>query len=1240
MMKYLLVILFFVSPIYADSRRGMSIDALLQQSGRSSSAGFQRNSNQKTPEQERSQMLQNLRIDRTNSGILEERMKARREAAEKPEPKPKPKPKEDPKEDDKKGEEKDKKEDKPNRDEVIRQYKADVAKLGSNVVLGEWAEVKTYLESLPDDDARNAYQRILRQLGSATRVSPRSELSTLGAESHSQPQYLRPHEILDLSDTAKKKPDDSAIESIADLMKDIAPLPESFFDSLRKGTRYFGLKDHETRALTAKLLLAAGLVDEATEFIPDEKEARDKKDYASLNLLAQYHAEADQAEKGKTHLPTAWDLCIEIIGQEKAPLDQRGAALYRALALVPRLDGSVGEDWLAQTFSNTSTEGFEILSAVGTLTAQTRKHRSPDYRLKQLELQGAAAQALLAGQSELKPWVEILTLFVRNWNAEAARTYQNDSDSSRPELRWDNYGNQYYADDPYRYRSNQDRAFIPSTKILKTLPSSEWLEHIDMPIRLDHLEVATRLLLKVKEEKKSFPLLEQLAAHRRDKAESLVREMIEVWAENNNPNKNDRYRSRYSYFYGYNQVAESIPLTRSRQERNLKQLGDLNQRIKSLKLEESFEEELADAFIQAHSKAEVWRLESMESVFGPMDELDPDTIASLLRRMRINLAGLWPNPKVQQQNNTKRTDKELKAQVFHGYEVAQRLCADAIKKHPDSWALEIQLASLAYEESNYRATLGSHPDHSAIKVKALDELEVAAKRYIATLPLEKSAEESVEPLMTWFYAAIGSPALSALKGHHQPVPSALPKIKAAIQSIPKESRERHIAEFSKAIDQRLPNVGPDLKYRYLESALSIVDDHEEIEEMAKIFQYYRDLNAEIKLDAQLDGDDQIDAEKPFGLKVNLLHTREIEREAGGFSKYLINQNSSRYAYNYGRPTEDYRDKFEKSSRGILEEHFEVMSLTFHDPKVEARTASELGWTLTPYAYFLLKAKGPEVDTIPSLKIDLDFLDTSGSVILPVASAAIPIDASQSTGSRPYRDLNLTMILDERDVEELNIVALDVRAAGHGLMPDLDELIELPIPGLTLVDTEDRLLQVEQLDAETDDLAPLSTHEWRLSFEPADGETLPLEFQFPAVLATLSEKQGEGLTLQRFDDVDLVAVEAATPLLGGVEQKASWLGWLWLVPVVAVLVWWRCRKKPEVAQVTGPELPEQINPISILTYLENIYEAKSLKKADNQKLSEEIAGLKKDAFAPKSKPPSEGELKRLAYRWKHTVGSQK
>ncbi|MEM7601009.1 MAG: hypothetical protein AAF357_06290, partial [Verrucomicrobiota bacterium] len=561
--------------------------------------------NDRTPEEERTQMLQALSLDRTNSGILESRLQYQRAEKKKAETLDvKPVEAETAKDeaeslleeasgktdaDPEPANETPKKE--PTKQEKLSQYRQDVATLKTNVVLGFWPKVKAYLETLSDRDAKTAHSRILSQLGSTANVSPREELEGLGARSHSQAQYVRPLEILSLSDVAKQVPDDSTIELLANLIKQQLPLPELFFNELKQGTVYFGLGSHEAKVKTADLLLASGLVDRATEFLPELETAVEKEDYAALNLLARYHAAAHYVEMGESHLPEAWSLCLDVIGANDAPLDQRAKALYRALALVPELEGETGDEWLAKTFAKASTEGFEILSSVGTLTAQTRDHRDPHFRLEQLKLQSAAASALLGNSDDqLKPWQEILTLYVRNWIAESDRSYEmHDANVMRPQQRYDNFGNVYYEQVSRTYRSNQIPP-VEADELLKIRPDELWLELIDPPVRLDFLASASTLLLQEKDEEAAFVMLKSLATERPEKTKQLVRRMIQVWAENNNPNEQQNYQSQYYYYSRYNQVAESIPLTRSKQERNLINLSSFVSSVRSLELDDSFEE--------------------------------------------------------------------------------------------------------------------------------------------------------------------------------------------------------------------------------------------------------------------------------------------------------------------------------------------------------------------------------------------------------------------------------------------------------------------------------------------------------------------------------------------------------------------------------------------------------------------------------------------------------------------------
>src|SRR5258708_11115046 len=128
----------------------------------------------------------------------------------------------------------------------------------------------------------------------------------------------------------------------------------------------------------------------------------------------------------------------------------------------------------------------------------------------------------------------------------------------------------------------------------------------------------------------------------------------------------------------------------------------------------------------------------------------------------------------------------------------------------------------------------------------------------------------------------------------------------------------------------------------------MVGDHPQAYEARKVFAYYKALVTEIQLQAQVDGGDVVGHEQPFGLFVNLRHTREIERESGGFGRYLQNQNSMSFYYNFGRPTADYRDKFTTIVNEAMKEHFEVLSVTFQTDKVNSRALPEYGWRYTPY----------------------------------------------------------------------------------------------------------------------------------------------------------------------------------------------------------------------------------------------------------------------------------------------------
>lgn len=1169
---------------------------------------------QKDPEAYRAGLLAKLQFDRTPSGILKEQSEARQTAGGEGDTATPPEQELD--------------------ESALKrgQYEEEVEAYRRDVVLGRWDAVKTFLSGLPEALAETTYSHLITTLGQPVQITPRPELVLVGARPHAQKNYFSVDDILALSDLAPAPPEEVTISRLANLIP-ANPAP-AFFEKLKQGTKFLGISGLEQRVATSALLLDAKHVKETAAFLPGIEDARTAKSYRALNLISRYHSEAHRREPGKEHLPVAWELSLEVLSNAEAPANDRAEALYRAVSLVADLEEGSGQEWLRKTFSDPEGEGFEILAAVGTVGSQSRMIRDANFRLQQARLQSSAAEAVLATDGlDLSRWDQVFTIYALNWLHEAETSERLDQSTSlKPMVQFDSFGNRFYTSRSQTPSSSRDQPNpIPVGDLLDIVPSPKWISVVDETVRLKLLEKIPGLFLKVKEHQKAFPYILQVAESRPETAIELVKNLINVWAENNNPNQQESYRSSYAYYYGYNNRAQTIPLTRSKQERNLKELAALIAEIRALALDESFDRELSAAFITVHSKAEVWRLESLESVFGDLKELDPDTIPSLIERMRINLAALWPNPKLQQDYQTKRTDKEKDQQVLEGYAMAELVTADACEKFPESSRLLTQLAALGYEKSNYLAAQEPQSNHSTNKRTALDELARAAGLYAASLPLDKESEESIAAYETWFFAALGSPLLEALKNHHQPVESEYLKIKAALESLPEGARERHLERFSRTLNSRITNVSPDLKFRFLEAALSITGEHEEMATASEIYAYYRDLVTEIELVSALDGSARVGRE-PFGLFVNLHHTREIERESGGFHRYLQNQNNTTsYSYNFGRPTEDYRDKFEEAARAALGEHFEIISVTFHTDKIESHTSSRPGWRTTPYAYFLLRAKGPQIDTIPPLKIDLDFLDTSGYVVLPISSASLPLDSSDEADPRPFRELNLTMTLDEREAEEKGEWHLEVKTRGEGLVPPLASLVDLPPAGFEITQTGDQDLQIDELSTQTDDGAPLSSHEYRLTLKPK-GES-PASFVFPALTkaATSALAAEDAVLRQRYVDVDLLPVGETVEL---VVKPGSNL-WMWLtgagllLAALAIWIWSRMRASGDDGSplTTGPALPSQLTPVTLLHWLRRL--EPNVPDDKKSALQSEIQTLEARAF---SKGSPGLELEKIARTW--------
>lgn len=1147
-------------------------------------------------------------------------------------------------------------------------FQAEVKAWERAVTLGDWAYVASTIASLPPELGKQLHTHLLQGLS----VPPPDQRPQHPAGmALMEKNALGPPDVIALSDAAPVATDATTLALLGGLLHEVESqghVLDPVLAAWKSGDHALGGGDPARRRAAAEVLLASGRAKLAGTFVPDRAAAEGQNDAKGLDLLARWLLALNlQEEKKLAHLEAAWQVNLRLLGvpalPEPAPAtgpedeaaqaarskqkrearelrELKRVALERAVALVPRVRDELGQTWLLEGFERELERGRDVLALTGALAASGRMlhPREPQERLQALRLQHVAAKALIEHeQARAAEWGDKLELLLRNWLAEAEVSLaEGELARQLAQLRRDRYGNFYYFDDMEMMQQRQDPRRpqpIGGADLLDLRPGEEWLACTPESLRPRVLATTARLHLLQREPDRAFPLLERMAAARPEEAHALAEELLRIWTEEHDLNTDQSRRGQYVFFWGFEQRADGIPLTRSKQERNLAELGRIVARLRQLPIQPVSEKLLANAFVRCHGSAEVYRLEAVEKVFGAVSGLEAPTLAGLIQTMRANLAQHWRDPEVQRAANTKRKKAEVEAEVVRGYEVALRLAEDGLQRHVDRWELLLARAAVLQDQNEYvRRELRQSAEYSSHRAAALEAFQAAARAYAARLPQLEEKDESLDVYETWFHAALGACDANRLKNDQRPDMSQPLLIRAALEALPGEAAARHLKQFASGLFTRLSAVDPGVKFTYLKAGFMIVGDHPDAREARKVFDYYRDLVTEIELITRVDGSDRIGHQRAFGLFVDIRHTEHIERESGGFQKYLQNQNQGYFAWNYGRPTEDYRDKFEEAARKALGERFEVLSVTFHEPSVRSREDAESGWRVTPYAYLLLRPKGPEVDKVPSLELHLDFLDTTGYVVLPVASAPLPVDARDPKGDpRPFSDLELTETLDERRAGE-GLLVYEIKATARGLVPDLDQVLG-PIPaGFRVEKTDDQGCAVVRCDADKPVTAAVSERLWTLSLRGrTDQSALPAAFHFPS-----PKVSGVKETLQRYVDQDLVQVGREVPLearYGDTAPRWPWALCALVLVGVAVAAMRIVSQDPAVLLAASPwQVPERVTPFTVQALLTRIRAEAPLSPEARRELDAALIDLDARYFARTPRAGEGQDLAALAREW--------
>ena len=1009
-----------------------------------------------------------------------------------------------------------------------------------------------------------------------------------------------------------------------------------FHKHVQTGTTHFGGEDSLKRLTAADLFMKCGFHQYVEEFLPKLENDTTKSDLPALKIWSQL-AFASQAKDNLAEwLDKAWQINQWIISIEDVPKVDKDLALSNLIKLSSKIEKEVGVAWVNESFTNEPDRGMTILTNLGSKSADmaNKAAQVPEQtRFDLLRLQNEAVEKLIAiSPVKAKSWNQALTLLAKNWLKESAISLQYSTNSSgRDYMEMDMYGNYYWINNRQRRTNNRQPRPIRLTDVLEVAPSNQWQALVDESLHPNLRQTRAKLYMRINEEDKAFPYIEEMAESHPVIARDLVHDFLRIWTKNHDPNSSNRRRNPYIYFYGFDQKAEAIPLTRSKQERNLEELSNWVARIRKLPIEDVDEQLLANAFTTCHSSAEVFKLDRFRDVFGDFSELKPETIAALCDKMRANLASNWRDIRNQEQKQTKRREPEVQKAVIEGYNTAMALVSEALNATPDSWRLNLAKATLMFDSNSYSQTVQKSSEFSDRRDAAFEQFQLAAQKYadvVGTLDMKKQKTDVYD---YWFYAALGAVDLGKVTDKTVPDLKQYPLIKNAIESLKPDLAEWHMAKFANNLFTRMSPIKPEIKFRYLRGGFAIVGDHPRAYEAKNLFDYYTDIVHEIKFAVEIDGSDKVGHNKPFGAYVNIVHTKEIERESGGFGKYVQNQNNMMYAYNYGRPTENYRDKFSDTVELALGEHFEILNVTFQSAEgMKSRPAPQLGWRVSPYAYVLLKAKGPEVDRIAPLKLDLDFLDTSGYVVIPVESPALVIDASEEKSAmRPVSDLNLTQTLDERQAGDGKLI-VEINATAKGLVPDLDDIIDLEREGFELVSVDDQGVLPASFEKETDDIQILSDRSWTVEYRTKESTDAMTQFAFsePTLDGTASK-------FQRYEDADLVEVESLVKLEKN-YGKLSWNFLYWLIPLTFLgmvgltgLIY--IANQPAKVAEQRFSMPEDVNPFTVLTLLKDIRTRNGISNEQGIELQNSIDRIEQFYFGDDSENQPE-DLEGVARKW--------
>lgn len=1106
------------------------------------------------------------------------------------------------------------------------------------VMAGEWSAFAKFLDNLPQEHAESIYAAVLQSLNRGN-------------------SGMLPEEVLALAEASPSEPKEWQSQAWANMLKAAAARnsPGPLLDRIRAGTRFFGTSDSAKRHRTVELLAGAGLLEQAYEFLPPLADARAAGDGDLVLVHARYQAElADKAGQdggGDEHRDAAWALYSEVATMPRASMTSRREAIRLAVGMMSEMPRASVQPWLTKVFDDDAL-GPAALEAIAVRASEVGDAKGSE---------AEKAQSILS----LKEAVDILL-----------KREGLDRSVLRVPMRMLTTALVAEMEQAVNKKGAQQTISVESQLLVRAIPSDAWLNALEPSLAARAGKACVEIATVAGETDTALNLLVSAIRRSPDQAREIADAFLKAWQMRLSP-KSDVDNDTMMYYFWREYVAQA-PLTRGRQRRNLDRLGRLIKTLADIGVDARQLPDIVPVFKACHGITEVYERSDIERVFGSVDQVPAATAATLAASMAASLNGDWRNRAVQVQQGVKRTDNEIAELVDRGYGLAIELADRALAAEPDSWRFSVLKAGLAYDRLQFRAlkSKGDAAKNAEYRAAAFAAFADAAKRYAAAVTAGTEREDA-DVYIRWFGAAMGTSQLNFISADELPGEGTAPSdqvdlIRAAINSLPPDIASRQISDFARAVSSAVSRSDPEVKPRLVKQALRVVGDHPAGAPLRALDELYRDLvKDEIKLRLTLDGDDRVGLNRPFGLLVALRFTNSVDRETGGFSKYLQTSAYVRVGRQYQEV--NFRDKLQKNIEGALGKGFAIESIGFFDPFMPSRGVVENGqdgWLEKPLAYVVVSRKDPAADRLPQINMEMQFEDQTGPVTLVLPSNTPPLAVGDQTSKahqeRPCEDLKITQVVDPRDARDRQkdeTIKLEIIARGKGAIPELSELItgyQSAIAGYEIKEggVEVRPTSVVQEGGATSGRfgwGPQKPPEggypepdaggmyrlpversWMITYTPTAG---PRASEFH--LAALRDGVHATLDSRYFSDYDLVPVAGELVPVG--RTSMFWpvaLGVVALLAVVATVFVIRRRRPTPPLPDTAIVLPDRITPLSTVMALRRLSSthAGNLDADRRDLLNGDIAAIELKYFGPGNDHDGNGDLRQTLERWAKLASS--